>query len=191
MNKAAEHLLENWSGWQQPSQGALNSTTAATAAGKIASNILSLMEEKKIKLDLICIVCFSKVYFFKHMKWIQIVDKRSKGHGYVARHMPVRTYIIVTELKKLANTWETSQAFKPFVDHTKDICSAVRDDGEKNTGVRHTVKEDGRFRSLDNDWTYQDMKNQVRLFFVVASSSARKHFETEWVNPMLHFAVVS
>ena len=66
VNKAAEHLLENWEG--QLSQAALNSTTVATAAGKIASNILSLMKEKKIKLDLIFIVCFSKVYFVKHMK---------------------------------------------------------------------------------------------------------------------------
>ena len=68
VNKAAEHLLENWEGWKQLPQAALNSTKVATAAGKIDSNILSLMKEKKIKFDLIFIVCFSKVYFVKHMK---------------------------------------------------------------------------------------------------------------------------
>ena len=58
------------------------------------------MKEKKIKLDLIFIVCFSKVYFVKRMKWLQIVDQRSEGHGYVARHMPVITYLMLRSSKR-------------------------------------------------------------------------------------------
>ena len=103
------------------------------------------MEEKKMKLDLTFVACFSEVCFVKHAKWLQIVDKRSKGHGCVARHMPVRMCLMVAELEKLAETWESSRAFKPFVDHAKDTCSAVRDDKQTNAGVRCTVAEDGSF----------------------------------------------
>jgi hypothetical protein len=67
VNVAAQHLKDNWVQWRALAQGALNNTTANTAAGKIASSILSLMDERKIQCDLYFMVAFSRSYFVRHI----------------------------------------------------------------------------------------------------------------------------
>jgi hypothetical protein len=186
VNVAAQHLKDNWEAWKKLAQAALNATTASTAAGKIASSILSLMEEGKIKCDLFFMVAFSKVYFVKHMKWLQRVDDRAKGHGYISRHMPVRTYLITSELNRLSNDWETNTAFEEFVALAKDFTGGREVDPESDA---FEMTDDGKFRSQAKDWSYQDIKNQVNHFFEVAQDVATKHFEKEWTGPLLHFAV--
>jgi hypothetical protein len=103
VNVAAQHLKDNWVQWRALAQGALNDTAANTAAGKIASSILSLMDETKIRCDLCFMVAFSRTYFVRHMKWLQMIDERAGDFGCVSRHMPVRTCLIVRDLEELAN----------------------------------------------------------------------------------------
>jgi hypothetical protein len=59
-------------------------------------------------------------YFIKHMTWLQCIDERSGDFGYVSRHMPVRTYITIHDLEKLASSWEDDICFAEF----KAIASA-------------------------------------------------------------------
>ena len=94
MNVAGQHLKDNCAQWQGSPQGALNNLKANTAAGKIASSILSLMNETKIRCDLYFMVAFSRTYFVRHMKWLQMIDERAGDFGYVSRHMPVRSYLM-------------------------------------------------------------------------------------------------
>ena len=104
VNVAAQHLKDNWVQWRALAMGALNNTTANTAAGKIASSISSPMNETKTRCNLYFMVAFSRTYFVRHMRWLQMIDARAGNFGYVSRHMPVRTpYLIVRGLKEVAN----------------------------------------------------------------------------------------
>jgi hypothetical protein len=187
VNVAAQHLKDNWEAWKAMARAGLNATTASTAAGKIASTILSLMAEEKIKLDLYFIVAFSKAYFVKHMQWLQKRDERAKGHGYVSRHMPVRTYLITSELHDLSNSWESHALFKDFVQLLKEFTTNDGPADANSEGFEMTA--DGKFRSQSEDWTYTDIKNQCNYFFEIAKGTASKHFEKEWTGELLHFAV--
>jgi hypothetical protein len=198
VNVAAQHLKDNWEAWKAMARAGLNATTASTAAGKIASTILSLMAEEKIKLDLYFIVAFSKAYFVKHMEWLQKKDERAKGHGYVSRHMPVRTFLITSELEDLSNGWESHVCFKDFVQLLKEFTAndgQPRNDAEQARNVDANsegfeMTADGKFCSQTNDWTYKDIKTQCNYFFEIAKGTAMKHFEREWTGELLHFAVV-
>jgi hypothetical protein len=89
VNMAAQHLKYNWDQRQAIAQAALNNTTANTAAGKIASSILSVMPEKKLGCGLHFIAGFWKSYFVKHMtSWLQCIDERSGDFSYLSHQMP-------------------------------------------------------------------------------------------------------
>jgi hypothetical protein len=116
VNVAAQHLKDNWVQWRALAQGALNSTTVNTASGKIASSILSLIDETKIRCDLYFMVAFSQSYFVRHMNWLQMIDKRAGNLGYLSRHMPVTTYLIIHDLDNLANGWEDYHHYQEFTE---------------------------------------------------------------------------
>jgi hypothetical protein len=67
VNVATQHLKDNWDQSEALAQAALNNTTVGTAAGKIASSILSLLPEDKLACDINFMVAFSKSYFVKQM----------------------------------------------------------------------------------------------------------------------------
>jgi hypothetical protein len=91
VNVAAQHLKDYRNQWLALSKTALNNTTANTAAGKVASSIISLMSEEKLRCDLHFTVAFSKSYFVKHMTWLQCIDEQSGDFGYLSCHMLVQT----------------------------------------------------------------------------------------------------
>jgi hypothetical protein len=184
VNVAAQHLKDNWDQWQALAQAALNNTTANTAAGKIASSILSLMSEEKIGCDLHFMVAFSKSYFVKHMTWLQCIDQRSGDFGYLSRHMPVRTYIIMRDLEKLVSSWEDDPCFAEF----KALASTFTGN-ETTTPDEDEMRDNGAFRAGSKSFTYEGIKREVNLFFEDALSTARKHFTTIWTGPLIHFAI--
>jgi hypothetical protein len=51
VNTAVVHLIKHWEAWNTLAQKSLNSTKSDTKLGKIASSILSLMDEPKIRAD--------------------------------------------------------------------------------------------------------------------------------------------
>jgi hypothetical protein len=183
VNVAAQHLKDYWDQWQALAQAALNNTTGGTAAGQIASSILSLMTEKKLQCDVNFMVAFSKSYFVKHMTWLQCIDERSRDFGYLSRHMPVRAYIIMRDLEELASSWEEDPCFAEF----KVMASEFSNDG--TTEEEDEMQDNGAFRAASDSFTYEDVKREVRLFFEDALFTARKHFTTIWTGPLLHFAI--
>jgi hypothetical protein len=173
----AQHLKDNWDQWLALAKGALNNTTGSTAAGKIVSSIISLMSEKKLGCDLHFMVAFSKSYFVKHMTWLQCIDKRSGDFGYLSRHMPVRTYIILHDLEKLLSSWEDDPCFVEF----KAIACTFTGNG--------TTRDNGAFQAGSESFTYECIKRQVKLFLEDALSTAHNHFTTIWTGPLIHFAI--
>jgi hypothetical protein len=135
----------------------------------------------------------------KHMEWLQKKDERAKGHGYVSCHMPVRTFLITSELQDLSDSWESHDSFKDFVILLKEFTTPegqpINDDEQarnvdaNSEGFEMTT--DGKFRLQTADWTYQDIKTQCNYFFEIAKSTAIKRFERKWTGELLHFAAVS
>jgi hypothetical protein len=183
VNVAAQHLKDYWNQWLALST-ALNNTTGNTAAGKIASSIISLMSEEKLRCDLHFMVAFSKSYFIKHMTWLQCIDERYGDFGYVSRHMPVQTYIIIRNFEKLASSWEDDICFAEF----KAIASAFNDN-ETTTQDEDEMRDNGAFRAGSESFTYEGIKREVQLFLEDALSTARKHFTTIWTGPLIRFAI--
>ena len=119
------------------------------------------------------------------MEWLQKKDERAKGHGYVSRHMPVRTFLITSELEDLSNGWESHDSFKDFVQLLKEFTTRdgqPRNDDEQARNVDANsegfeMTADGKFRSQTDDWTYKDIKTQCNYFFEIAKGTAMKHFK--------------
>jgi hypothetical protein len=148
VNVAAQHLKDNWVQWRALAQGALNNTTANTASGKIASSILSLMDETKIQCNLYLMVAFSRSYFVRHMKWLQIIDERAGDFGYLSCHMPVRTYLIIHDLDNLANGWEDDHHYKEFTELAKTCVGRVvveEEGGQETNQQEDELNDNGTF----------------------------------------------
>ena len=115
VNTAAQHLYDNWDAWKNFAQISLNTTTANTATGKITSSILSLTEKKKIECDLSFLVAYSKAFFVPNMEWLQQYDPFAKYSSYLLQLMRVITCIILGDLKRISETWETDLILSDFV----------------------------------------------------------------------------
>ena len=98
VNTAAQHLKKNWEQWKLFAAGCLNATTADTAAGKISSSILSLMDESKIYCDLLFICAYSKAFFTPHIHAGDMLLLRAFAAGNVPAkaidRMAVRTLVL-------------------------------------------------------------------------------------------------
>ena len=235
VNTAAQHLKKNWEQWKLFAAGCLNATTADTAAGKISSSILSLMDESKIYCDLLFICAYSKAFFTPHMEWLQGHDAVAKDFGYRSRDMATRSYIIHRDLTTMQANWETMPEYHEFVEEAKKRfpsrppppppaddpapepnrrsssrsriltergeelqaqLDARRDaqmggegeeegqSGEVDDAEEDVVTDEGFFRRCSDNYTYQDIKEEIDLFFSIALKMATKHFAL-WTGPLL------
>jgi hypothetical protein len=75
--------------------------------------------------DVYFMVAFSQSYFVKHMKWLQMIDKRAGDFGYLSCHMPVKTYLVIHDLDNLANGWEYDLHYQEFTELAKTCVGRV------------------------------------------------------------------
>jgi hypothetical protein len=189
VNVTAQHLKDNWVQLRALAQGALNNATANTAAGKIASSILSLMDETKIPCNLCFMVAFSCTCFVRHMKWLQMIDERAGAFGRVSRNVPVRTHLTARDLEELANGWEDDEHCRDFADLGKTCVGRVTAEGGQDPTQEDEMNENGTFRAASDSHACEDVKKEVKLFFDEAIAAAKKHFTKEWAGALIHFAV--
>jgi hypothetical protein len=176
VNVAAQHLKDNWVQWRALAPGALNNTTANAAAGKSASSILSPMDETKIRCDLCFMVAFSRTYFVRHMKWLQMIDERAGDFGCVSCHMPVRTHLMVCDLEELANGWDDDEHYQDFTDLGKTCAGRVTAEGGQDPTQEDEMNENGTFCAASDSHVCEDIKKEVKLFYDEAIAAAKKHF---------------
>ena len=109
-------------------------------------------------------VAFSRTYFVRRMKWLQMIDERAGDFGYVSRHMPVRTYLIVRDLEELAKDWEGHEDYKEFTELTKTCVGRVVVEGGQETAQEDEMNENGTFRAASDSYTYKDITRRKLNF---------------------------
>jgi len=114
MNTAVQHHKENWAEWKTFATHLLNSMTASTKLGKIASSLLSLMDKPKLYIDLLCMCAFSKYFFTNHFKWLQGHKMEAHNFGFRSQDMAAHSFIMKTDLENLHELWKTQAAFNEF-----------------------------------------------------------------------------
>jgi len=83
---------------------------------KIASGLVSLMNEPLIHADLLFLAAFSKNFLDNHMKWYGSKDPNIGEPGFLIFHRFLRYFTMQEELKILENGgWETNSDFELFV----------------------------------------------------------------------------
>ena len=116
------------------------------------------------------------------MEWLQQHDPLAKDFGYLLRYMPVRTYILLRDLERMPEIWETDPMFADFV----KLAKTFPDDNERPA---LEVSEDGKCRFDSEAFTYQDIKDEVCIFFQEAIKGIKKHFIPQWIKSMVHFSI--
>jgi hypothetical protein len=169
VNQAALHLKTNWDGWLKYAKACLKLTTSDTASEQIASSIIQMMGEHRIKCDVWFINLYSQAFFIEHFKWLQSYDSIAKDFGYLSQHMLVCTFIMIREMEQLQLGWEMDPHFKDYIDLVNKLPEKVTIDESAEVQTKHSQEHCKQF---------------VADFFNIAIKSMYKHFN-QWRSPEL------
>ena len=61
------------------------------------------------------ILTFVRAWWGPNFSWHKIIDHKTRQHGFLARHMPVRCFIQDRDLKNLQENWATNEHFRKFI----------------------------------------------------------------------------
>jgi hypothetical protein len=186
VNTAVVHLLEHWDKWQEIAQKSLNSSKSSTKVGKIASSILSLMDEPKLRADAEFVKAVSLSLFNHHLLWLQGYDEIAKDTGYRCRSMGERYYLMMEDLDKLhEGGWRENPAFADFLEASAKLPQRPPEVDSENGEAVSEVPADGR-RVI---FYREDCGSSADNFFRLFRSTCIKHFDT-WraENPVFMFA---
>ena len=67
-----------------------------------------------------------KGIFVPNKEWHQQHNLFTEDFGYLLRHIPVRTYILLRDLERISETWETDPMFADFVKLAKKIPITIK-----------------------------------------------------------------
>jgi hypothetical protein len=142
-----------------------NANKSETKVNKIASQIISLMNESTIISDLYLIEAYCSFFLDKHFAWMQKGDKFVGGEpGYISRHLAVRYFIMQSDLSRgLKNKWKILDEFRRFNSYNVN-CLPVMD--------------------------RKAQEHKTNMFFSMAKSDLDKHFK-RWVNELFVYALFS
>jgi hypothetical protein len=187
VNTAVVHLLENWESWREMAQKCLNASTSSTKLGKIASSILSLMAEPKIRADAEFVKAVSLSFFNRHLLWLQGYDEIAKDTGYRCRNMVERYFLMMEDLDKLGGDggWRENPAFADFLKASEKLPSCSPENGEAVLEVPAVAEEGGRRKIF----YVEDCVSSADNFFRLFRNTCTKHFDS-WrqENPSCMFA---
>jgi hypothetical protein len=165
---------------------------ADTKMGKIASGMLSMMAETKIYIDLLFVCSYSKVYFVEHFKWLQGYDDKACDFVYCSRNMAVRSYFIQKELEEFSTnsamhgkSWKSKRTPQTWRGERtpklegEDAAGEVEDTaGEAPNAKAEATDAANNASSRLYNFTKEDVKNDVKMFFEQAIKSVKKDFDT-------------
>jgi hypothetical protein len=175
VNTAVVHLLENWDAWQEMAQTCRNANKSDTKVSKIASSILSLMKEPKLRADAEFVKAISLSLFNPHLRWLQGYDEIAKDFGYRCRNMGERYYLITEHLNRLCDGgWREDPAFEEFLAASAKV-QVIEDPESSETA--EVARGDGR----QFKFSPEDCGSSADTFFSLFQATCTKHFDT-WRN---------
>ena len=176
VNTAVVHLLEHWDAWNTLAHKCLNATKSDTKVGKIASSIISLMDEPKIRADAEFVKAVSLSLFNHHLLWLQGYDEIAKATGYRCRSMGERYYLMMEDLDKLGDGgWRDNPAFADFLAASaKLLLRPAEVDSENGEAGSEVSAKDGRRKTFYSE----DCASSADTFFRVFRTTCIKHFDT-------------
>ena len=85
------------------------------ALNKIASGLVSEMQERVIKADVSFIATYSKLCLEPNLLWDQKVDPNIGEHGFLAFHRLVKFFLDLSRLNDLRKNWRLHPGFQKYV----------------------------------------------------------------------------
>ena len=102
--------------WRKICQSIRNSAKSGSAASKIASCTLNLMDSKCIINDLHLLCAFHTFFLFPHFGLLQRGDpKAGNTESFQARHVAVQYFLMLEDLLAIENDWDTKEEFGEYV----------------------------------------------------------------------------
>jgi hypothetical protein len=137
-----------------------------SALNQIASATQALMKTDVIKCDVLLIHTYNSYFFDKHFEWLQRGDEKiGNTAGFMSRHLPVRYFLMHTELSQAYDMegWKQIDAFGAY----------------KNA-----------IEKLPTDEKRLMQEKKTNLFFMRAITTLEKHFR-RWVRDLLFLSLFS
>jgi hypothetical protein len=114
IGKLARFLIKYWTTVRRMAISVINSSKTDQRDNKIASGLVSLMDEPCIHADVAFIAAHAKQYLDKHMLWYQREDPNLREPGFLTFHRCLRYFVKVKQLEDLAANWQQNDAFKEY-----------------------------------------------------------------------------
>ena len=156
-----------------------NANPSNTKLNKIASGLLSLMDEPIIVSDIKLISSFHEAFLNHHFHWLQNGDEGIGGTpGYLGRHMLVRYFLMHSDLKKMVDDgWKTKvgKEMQPFLNSLE----------EEGLNKPIPSPEDPTKTTLDR--YFQSKK--ANMFFKTSLEILQKHYEDAFCKRLLFLAL--
>jgi hypothetical protein len=169
---ANDHLLENWDEWRSLADSVINAYGYSGKKGLIASSIVLLMNEQKLRCDAEFLWGFSTAFFHHFFKWLQGYDRFAGDYGYRSRNVAEFVFLALSKLDDLGNgKWEKNEYFKGAV-------SAINNLPEPPAGVDATADVHGVQKFFDKCLVREDYS----AFFETYRTGFLKHF-SRWCDP--------
>ena len=181
VGRAARKLVEHWDEWiMMMKHGYEKYTTKESTIGRNALKQLHDKDGKenlKLKFEVLFLVAFCDAYWDPHFAWLHRTDDKTKLSGHSSHEVPLRVFIMKTELANLTTSWKEMPEFKcatdtllsmpcDTFDSNGDVCIAGKDTTEKQ------VKD--FFDSYKGTFNKHFLRWQQQLLPLVIASSDRR-----------------
>jgi hypothetical protein len=172
VTKANDHLLDNWDEWHALATSVVGAFGYSGKKGTIASSIVQLMGEPKLRCDAEFLRAFSKSFFHHFFKWLQGYDDYAQDYGYRSRNVAEFVFLAMTKLEQLCNgKWEQHDDFKYAM-------SAINNLPEPPDGVLAIADANG----IQKYFKKQRVRENYNCFLEVYRTNFWKHF-ARWCDP--------
>ena len=168
---ANQHILIHGGEWKSFAQKVINVHGKSSKKGKIAEQIVSLLDEPMIKCDSEFLNGFSLCFFHSHFKWLQGYDTEAKDCGYRSRSIAERYFFMSEDLstKLRQGEWKQQEAFRKAV----EAIGALPVPPEN---VENPFKPDPK-TGLQEYFDPNQVKANYDRFCEIFNSNLEKHFE--------------
>ena len=168
VGEAAKNIIEHFPILIEMAKMFRNVNPSNNKLNKIASGILSLMNEPIIISDIKLISCFHDTFLNQHFDWLQKGDQDiGDTPGYLGRHMLVRYFLMHSDLEKMINNgWKNGGGkMEPFLNSLEEEClnCPILDPADPSKKKSTTGK---KIQSRKAD-----------LFFQVSFNILQKHYD--------------
>lgn len=181
VGRSARKLLEHWEQWSQMMNHGYEKYT--TKESTIGRNGLRQLHDKdgndnlKLKFEIQFLVSFCDAYWDPHFTWLHRIDDMTKLSGHSSHELPLRVFIMQTELDNIRENWQTMPAFEDAANTLLRLNPDIVDsNGDVLVGGKETTLKqiEDYFRIYRTTFTKHFKRWRERLApLVIASQDCR------------------